>query len=236
MKFLLLIFLLSGCASNLTTDMKPSTFYKRDMLITVNGYVGEGVLVVPKAAKYDIEVTARGDLDLFVFTTCNREWTKERAWTADNDSYNPLFFWKRYLDSKRKVSFTYTPNTVEANDPCPIWLGGFEKIKGRHSWAYIDYRTEKETLPATILCNGKNDRYIGASVCQSKEGLIQAVTFEKEVVTSPDEDCPISANRGTYFEIPLKKAECVYIFRTIEKPRQDHRLTTLGYEEILIRE
>jgi hypothetical protein len=206
------------------------------MIIEVNGLVGEGVLVVPKSRKYDFEVEARGDLDLFVLTSCNRDWTKESAWNVTIEKKGFLGWGTRKIKDKRKVEFSYLPDKLEREGTCPVWLGGFEQQKGRHSWGFIDFKSESETLPATIYCNGETLHEVGVSVCQARNGLVQGIEFETEVVVAPDDSCSIGKSRGTYFEFPIRKGECTYVFRTIKKPRQDHRFTTIGYQKILIRE
>ena len=55
--------------------LESSKFYKRDMIINGN----EGIIVLPKQQAYDMKIEARGDLDLFIMTTCSREYTKEKA-------------------------------------------------------------------------------------------------------------------------------------------------------------
>lgn len=205
------------------------------MLLEVNGVSGEGVLVVPKADSYYFEVEARGDLDLFILTSCNRDWIKEKGWHV---SYKKRFLgWgKRKIEDKRKVEFFYTPDEIEKNGTCPVWLGGFEESKGRHSWGFVDFKSDTETLDAKVFCNGETLNEKGVSICQSRKGLIQGIRFETEVVVAPDPECDLGSNRGTYFEFPISRGECTYIFRTIKKPREEHRLTTIGYENILIRE
>jgi hypothetical protein len=116
-------------------------------------------------------------------------------------------------------------------------------MKGKHSFAFLDMETKDATLPATIKCNGNNYVSNGVSVCQSKEGLEQSIEFDTPVVWSPEaalrKQCRdikyeiLNGNRIIY-EIPNR--ECVYIFTEKGGDFRQHRLNTIGYEEILIRE
>lgn len=238
MKWMMLFLLLFGCESaRVDQVLDEDIVYRRDIIIAVNGRVGEGVLVLPQAPKYDFTIEARGDLDLFVLTSCNREWTKEKAWNVSEVAKIGWFGWgERKITKKRQVSFTYIPDTLEKNEACPLWLGGFDQ-NGKHSWGFVDFEGTVDTLPARVHCNGETTRDNGVSVCQSKEGLIQGVEFETEVIaTTEPPTCELDNTRGIYFEFGLARGECTYLFKTIAKPRKSFRLTTIGYQKIRIRE
>lgn len=229
----LFLITLFGCASmRPRQNLDPSFYYKKDMIVEVNGQEGEGVLVIPESEKLDFYVQARGDLDLFTLTTCHREWTKEKAWNVKRR--NQGLGWVRRMQTN-EIKFDITPNGVEKTSYCPIDLGGYEEQKGRHSWALIDIKGKDTTLPAQVTCNGEYYRSEGVSMCQSRETLIQAIKFESEVFVAPDPECDLGKNKGSYFEFPIKLGKCVYLFREAKKPHRDHRLTTYGYEKILIR-
>lgn len=201
-------------------------FYRRDMDINVNGFKGTGALVVPKAPQYAFEVSARGNLDLFTFESCHREEYKERAGN------------RGVLSDKKSVKSVYVPiNGVENTGACPVRLGGYEEKKGRHSWAIVDFEDLSTTLPALIKCNGSEWNSRGVTICQSKEGLLQQIEFPVQVVVNPDPGCeiPKPVDKKT-FRFPMRKQECVYNFMEINPPHKEHRLTTVGYESILIRE
>jgi len=51
----LLLLLLLGC-SGVSQELDPGKIYRRDIEINVNGHQGDGVLVVPRSAKYEIKI------------------------------------------------------------------------------------------------------------------------------------------------------------------------------------
>lgn len=225
---------LSSCStSHIRQQLSINTHYKRDMILSVDGHEGEGVLVVPEKDIHKFHVQARGDLDLFTLTTCHRDWTKDRAWNVKTKS--GLFGWNKKIH-ENQVKFDLKLNELEKNDFCLIELGGYEKEKGRHSWAIIDVQTEETNLPAYVFCNGSEYQSKGVTVCQSRNGLNQGIKFEVDVLTDPDKECDLPNKRGKYFEFPIPKGKCVYLFIEVNPPHREHRLVTFGYESILIRE
>jgi hypothetical protein len=220
---LALVAIALGCTS-VPQKLDPKVFYKRDMILDVDGHRGTGTLVVPRRERYRVSVEARGKLDLFTFTTCHRELVRERAWDS----------WLK--KKKAKVDYVPVPGLEDA-PACPVELGGYERIKGRHSWALLDMEDPQTTLPAVVKCNGGVYNSRGVTVCQSRAGLLQEITFPSAVRVSPDAGCelrPSKNNRVFLFDMPRRK--CVYLFRERAAGRREHRLTTLGYESILIRE
>lgn len=217
---ILLGLLVAGCT---TTVQKPNPdlFYKRDLKMKVNGVQGTGLLVVPRAEKYRVFGESSGKLDLLTLTSCHREHSSE------NEG----------LD----FEYDYKPNPgIEDSDACPIKIEGNEKKKGRHSWGFIDFEGPDAILPATVQCNGSTSKANGVSACQSRADLIQVIEFDQEVRVWPDKGCELNGKpgeqRGKRFEFKIRRGECVYAFLEAAGQGRWHRLTTLGYEAILIRE
>lgn len=226
MKFLfVMLFVLTSCSS-VSQKLDPSRFYKRDMEITINGLKAEGALVVPKAQSYKFNIKSQGRLDLFTFTTCHREQTKEKAgergWFAD----------------KKRRKFEFFPVPIEANPlACPVELGGYEQKKGRHSWGFIDFEHPDLTLTAELSCNGDKRKVKGVSVCQAKKGLIQEIVFAQPVIVAEKNVCIILKSKDDKtFRFKMPKGRCLFRFLTKTGDKKWHRLTTLGYEKILVRE
>ncbi len=224
MRFLLLLVLL-GCTPKEVADIASTdVFYRRDVRITLGDRVWTGVAVLPQQSLYRLSLEFAGNLDLFTFTDCHAQWTKEKAGTGG------------IFGPKNEVDFNYRPSFADETY-CPVELGGYEAIKGRHAWGFIDFKTSIETAPADLECNGERQSNIGVSVCQSLTGLIQRVTFLEPMEVVPPEGCglPISDDQKT-FEFPMNAGRCVYAFLEYEGNHRIHRLTTLGYDKILIRE
>lgn len=211
-----------GCS--LQQKLDPSVLYKKDMKVTVNGYQGEGVLVVPKAVNFKIGIEARGNLDLLSYSTCHREVAQEEAWEEG------------WFESKREANLEYKPSQVEAESlgQCPLQFEGYEKKKGRHSWALIHFEDPLYKLPAHVQCNGNVQNYTGISLCQSKAGLLQRVTFAEDVYAVGEDKCPAVPSKGRVFDINIGSGECVYTFQ--DEQKRSHKFTSYGYEQIPLRE
>jgi len=216
---------LSACTS-VPQQLDPKIFYKRDMVLKVNGFVGEGTLVVPKSEEYKMEVNAKGVLDMFTLESCHRETSKE-------DAGEPGLF-----GNKKKVVIDYRPVAgLEDTGSCPVFFGGYERKAGRHSWGVLDFETDKEKLPAVVRCNGSEYNSRGVTICQSKAGLLQEIIFPVAVEASSLDECKMQPSKdGQTFRYEMPRKECVFNFMEKAAPHREHRLTTFGYESILIRD
>lgn len=224
------LLVLVSCNGEKMPVASSEVFYKRDMILEVGGVKGEGALVVPLKNVIPFLVTARGDLDLFTFTTCHREETAE---DAGNVTERTGWLFKRTITKKREVKLDFRPTLIEGAGGCPVMLGGYEQSKGRHSWGFVDFETPEATLPAILNCNGLVLSVNGVSVCQARMGLIQSIKFPVSVRVSPEASCDLGKTEGDSFEFPIPKGQCVFAF--MAQDERIHRLTTLGYEQILIR-
>lgn len=217
---ILLVFNIMGCAEVRTTA-SPDVLYKREMKININGQVSRGTIVAKKSPEYKISIDATGTLDLFTYQTCNREYTQEEAGS--------------FLDGS-KVSFKYVPvSEIETTRTCPIELAGYEKKRGRHSWGLIDFESEEFQLEARVVCNGKQSYPVGVSICQAKEGLIQEIQFPGDVVTAfTDTKCTMTTKDNRTFRFEMPRGACLFLYKSKGTGKM-HKLTTFGYQEILIR-
>lgn len=214
---IMMVAVASACTS-VPQQLDPEKFYRHDLRLEVNGVRGTGVMVLPRSHRYRIHGESVGQLDLLTISSCHREFSAERQGTEFDYDYAPL------------------PG-IETGGGCPLHFGGYEQKKGRHTWGIVDFEGPDATLPATLQCNGQVVRSNGVSICQSRAGLYQTIEFPGSVDVSPDPDCPMPlGGRPGLYEFPLARGECVYAFREQAEPNRIHRLTTLGYEGILIRE
>lgn len=207
----------------------PKTIYRYDMKMTVNGAVGQGVMVVRKAAKYDIEIESKEAMDLLTIRSCHREMVLENV----NERYG-LFGQKR---KNGKVSFV--PQTSLELVDCPMELTGYSKSTGKHSFGFINYENDEDKLPATLKCDGNVYQAMGVSACSARYGLVQEIEFATKVVIYPEAKCPLSEIAeermvAKKFTFPMIKGECHYVFKE-ERGDKTHSLSTVGYEEILVR-
>lgn len=223
-----LFLLATACAPMPMATTDANTFYKRDMWLSVDGIQREGVLVGARRASHHFDIQAKGKLDLFTLESCHRDISRENA------GQSGLF------GDKREVELDYAPVAgLEDTGSCVVRLGGYEKLGGRNSWGFVDFEDPGTTLPADVKCNGEHFGSNGVTVCQSKQGLLQQIQFPGPVVVTPSTACPLPPSQdGRTFLFPIAARECVYNFLEVVKPgtpARQHRLTTLGYEAILIR-
>ena len=207
---------LTGCgAMEVKQVADPNTFYKRDMVITVNGKKSVGVSVAPRAPSYNLYVQAYGQLDLLTYTSCHR----------DQD----------FTGLSRDHTYSYVPvQGIEetATEACPLVLGGYDKPNGRHSWGQVVFE-DPAGLEATAFCNG--ERTTGrTSACQNLEGQISVLEFAKPVKAAPECDYQLKdEGGGKRWSYRMPARECVAVFCTREMKCHNHY--SIGYKQQLVR-
>lgn len=220
--------LLVACTST-PQKLETDVFYRRDLPVQVyydgaqNGVWLEGAAVLKPAKRYDFIISPKGGarMDLVTVTTCHREFSGEKL--------SPGFF------GKNQFKYQYTPVTGIEDDPqCLIRMNVLDAKSGKHAWALFDIQDTETSLPATLNCNGEVSKSQGVSICQSRKGLLQRVVFDEEVEYVPSK-CYIDAPKGRVLELKTPLGECVFAFMGKLSGRF-HRLTTVGYEGLLIRE
>jgi len=218
--------------------LDTAVFYRRDLPITVvyettvsnpeaiplgGGTTFQGNGVLNRASRYTFIVSPKGGakMDLLTITTCHREFSGEKL--------TPGFF------GKNQYKYEYIPVVgVEDVPQCLIRMNVLDAKSGKHAWALFDVQDDETTLPARVTCNGEVSRSEGVSICQSRKGLLQRLVFDEEVDFVPS-NCFIDTPKGRVLELKIPLGECVFAFRGKDSGRL-HRLTTVGYEGLLIRE
>lgn len=215
------LFLFGGCAS-VNQPLDSNTFYQRDMKIEGNGYKGDGTLVIPKSDKFKLKLEAKGALDLMTIDSCHRQMV------AENAGEHGIF------GNKKKAEFDYIPVAGIEDVDCDLLIGGYN-IKGKHSWGYISLESPKYSLPAQIKCNGNVYNSNGTTICQSRIGLIQQIIFTEEVrfVEQPKHSIKTEDNKTIEYKTPIGENVIIFMGKNSKK---FHKLVTIGYEQILIRE
>jgi hypothetical protein len=188
-----------------------------------------GVGVLPYSDSYDLLIENKGKLNFFAMTSCHREITTE--------NYDKGIFKK---DGRIKIN--YEP-TLEKGKSCPLFVAAFNR-EGKHGWGSIFFENPRFQLKAVIECNGEKTTSNGVSICQAREGLIQRITFENEVVPVKPVDgaaerkdpCPVLPTKDNkVFEFIMPSRECTYGF-VDKNTKQVHMFNTIGYEQLIIRE
>ena len=163
-KTIVLIFMIS-CVNELPKfELKE---YKKDVKIIVDKMEYNGVAVLEKKKKTDMEFEFWGDVDMMVFTNCHRSIELQNAWSK---------WW-----DKRKVKYTYALSELEEKQGCPIHIAGFDRDGKQHSFGMILLNDNPRGIIANLSCNGTTKTSFGVDSCQSRLGTIQKITFPHEV-------------------------------------------------------
>lgn len=206
------LIILNSCGGE--EKAEPTVYYKKDMHIEINGKRYVGMAVVPKKEHYTFTVYAKHNIDVLFITSCHRDIVH------------------RYIP-KKKYSFGYSPiSEIETKNMCALKIQAHERGFGKHSWGFIDFESDARTLNGIVKCNGTVLGRKGVSVCQSKSGLLQQIEFT--VPVKVDSKCNYQINdakKKVWFDI--ESGDCTYIF--MDKDFNIHRLTTYGYDRVLLR-
>lgn len=217
--------LLATCSST-PQILDPEIFYKRDIRIEVNEKEYEGVTTVPNAPDYKLKLKPRGDMDLIIIRTCAREDSAE-------EQSSGFFIFKG-----DEFEYHYIPNPgLEDVGVCPLRVDVYDSGEGKHSWALLDFEHPDYEVPFEVDCNGRRRLFSGVGVCQARNGLIQRFHFKEPIrfATPLPSGCPMPEKKSNYvYDFKIALEECLYHFDT--KGGRLGRLTTIGYEGILVRE
>jgi hypothetical protein len=188
-----------------------------DMPIKIDGmkYEADGLLVVPARAHYTFKASLFRKASIVKIRSCHREHV--------------------LINPGNDFEYVYDPDLnleMRENSYCPLEIGAFD-TSAQHSWAFIDF-VNAETLAAHIGCNGSKWDARGVSICQSRFGLVQRISFDVAVKAYAPDDCAQPHELpNNVFTIELSKAKCVYLFQ--DDKRNRHRLTTWGYDDVIMR-
>ena len=206
-----------GC-STAQQQLDPKVYYQNTLEVKVNGTKYQGWGVIPKAEGYNIKIKrSRGKkLSFFKISSCHREIS----------SFDEGSSWERAITIQ---------DGIENTGSCLWRVEAFDK-KGKHEFAVFDIHTDQEKLIGLLRCNG--EMYASTvTMCETRQGLITSIKFDRPVrmVKPKRKECELKVE-GKFQELKFKirNRECVYAF--ISDDDKLHRLTTVGYESILIGE
>jgi hypothetical protein len=194
-------------------QLSQDKIYKMDLGLEVNKIKSEGMLVVPRADKYEIKIKAPNDVDVVTFTTC----TREEILREQDDEFK----------------FVYTPNEIE-REACPLMISAYAP-KFRYAGGLFEVRNLNEAK-GTLFCNGRVEGVESVAVCQVRSGLTAVLRFEAEMdVAAPKAGCAalVSDNKKE-FRVTIGKDLCSYRLREAGESKKWFRLVTYGYEEFNI--
>jgi len=218
MKILLLILcqLVILSCNETQQNLKDDLYYDRD--ISVNEYKVPGVAILPRADKYTIKLKSFPKINFGTLTTCHRE----------------VNFW----NDKNEIVLEYTPIKGIEDSNCDVSIMVAQKGDNQNlfAWGHISFEDPQYKLKAQLSCNGIQEERIGQTICKFKKGLIQQIKFGLPVEINPLAKCPLPTSKDQmtwqFSELPV--GLCNYLFKD-KILGQIHKLTTISWENILIR-
>lgn len=213
---------LSACSMpSIKQPVDVNTFYKRDMMLLVNGVSGQGVVMVPKADTYQISGRSAGNIDLLSMRTNHREIIQEAVGrTTFAQTYIPVIG----IEDK-----------TEDSSPSVMEVAAFDKGAGQNAWGLIDFE-DPDGVVATVKCNGSTSMG-NSTICQAPAGLIQEIDFSEDMRNAADAgSCNYGGipKIGRKFQYVMPPRKCELIFTTMDGSRT-HRHVSIGYEQVLLR-
>lgn len=216
-------------APPLPPQTSDGAIYRHDLTLEINGQKCVGTCVVPMADRYKVVIYPHGKIDRIMWQTCHQE--------SVVDSPKSGWFDKKYGFEFRQAA------GIEDSKACALEVGVFEERKKRNGWAVVDFQDARPetSLPASLKCNGSVFSTTGVSICQSASGLIQEIAFGTPVIVRPSPECAVLTTKDEKtYTFPLAKGKCTYYFvsnlKTDKGVRRMHRLNTIGYSEVPVKE
>lgn len=210
MKHLALLLLLTGC-STVTQIPDSSHVYRRELSVTVNGVTCIGACVAKQSQSYKLHVEA-DRIDYLSFESCHRKLSLE--------------------DLGDKWDYTYVPQALEKE--CPIEIVVLDKKNAKNGFALIVFESPTYVKQAQLMCNGVVYTAHGVSICQSKVGLLQTISFDEDMIAHPDDGCPLSETKDKKsYTFKLVHGFCGYVFGS---KNGFHQMVTIGTEDKVLQE
>lgn len=222
---------LVACSTTQYQKLEKDTFYRRDLSITVNKKSFVGVVVIPKAESYAIDIKAVSDIDMALWRSCARE-----------DSGNPEKPGWFIFKGSKDFNYQYTPNPgLEDTGTCPLRIDTFEKKNNQHAWAFLEFEHPDYVVSFEADCNGRRQTFNGVGACQHKAGLITRIHSDVELMFAPADpkSCPevrrdATVKSGKYvYRWEMGVGECLYHFKDVRNRRGKH--IGIGYQGVLVR-
>lgn len=227
MRALLVLFIFASGCSTVAQSLSPSTVYKRDISIGVNGVTGVGAVIVPKSASYKIELKlAKGNFDFTIFDTCAK-------------------FYSLPEDQGSDLETVFVPRVgVEDHGSCPIRIHSFDKDHSRDAFGFIAFKSPEFNLPATLECNDQPRVTDTVTYCENKDGdsdpKIVKLSFSEPVYWASSKKMPgcvlpEPVDGKTFIFSTGPQGDCEFLFEAKSDPLKKHLLYTHWFREILPR-
>ncbi len=210
----------------------PLYVYRADLLITVDGVLfdGVGVTSLGDRSTIDIDVSSQVQLDRVEVETDGRQDVCQVGKVCDENKFNIDKSW--WGNPGNHMVYHYTPSVVESDKKAPSSI--YFRVYSKHdlaAWGFLAIR-RGEDLPARFICNGDGINFKGHSVCQTKSGKIQRITFSTPVEEhEADPSCHMVVVDSQTFEMRPDVDLCAADFFA---NGHWHKMDLIGYAEVLV--
>ena len=216
--FLVGLFLV-GCASTPgQQSTKPYYSYRAEMILTIGGRSFEGLVPVKVNGPIDIQIYSPITLNRVEISTCSRH---EVIRNTANGWFDKV---------KNTMTYRYNPTPIELSGHCPLLFQAFNDHVQK-AWGLVTARSD-QNLPAKMECNGGVMSFAGISVCQTKSGLVERLTFAKPVEFEASPSCAIQTTDKMTFDV--RSTQVGFCKATFTDGTDFHDLVLLGYDEATV--
>lgn len=193
---------------------------RADLQITLDGKQFDGMAETKLSGPVEVKLVSNVPMDRLQITSCSRQDVFENVDAG----------W--FGGSGKTFTYTYAPSAIELKGVCPLYIEIYSKAD-LTAWGFVAFKTD-EKLPAKVACNGIDWSFSGMSICQTKAGLEQAMSFSKPVDFEAEETCTMvqDPKDKSKFTMRPQKGFCR---ATFTDGVDWHRLIMLGYDQVLVR-
>jgi len=213
MRLIVLASMLSACATSMTPEPSQVMAMRATIPFSMGGQdCPTGACVFPRLSTYNLSANTPQKTRHVLLQSCHRLEVHPGS-ALFTTRYNPAFW-------------------LENMGSCVLFLAAIRE-DGAKRLAIADFQGN-ETAPATLNCNGAKTRTGGASLCQSRVGLTQAVWFDQPAEAYSSEWCakPSTDGAGSRWEYRISEALCVSLFKLKDGTR--HRHTSWGFSDVAV--
>lgn len=209
----------------------PLYTYRADLLITVDGKTFDGVGVTLAQDETYLQISSLINLDRVEIETCSRQDVCQNGKNCASSFYSVETGW--FGSPGKRMIYHYVPNAIEKQGKCPIYVKVFDK-QALAAWGFVAFRNGvEENLSAHFACNGIGWTFAGHSMCQTKAGLIQEISFEQDIDDfDVDESCNVTKVDNRNFRLRPDRGLCTGMFHSKGKY---HALELIAYKTVLVR-
>ncbi len=191
--------------------------YRAELVLTVDGVVFDGMAVTRSLPHTTIHIQSKFPLDRIQVTSCGRQ-------DVIRDFRNDWF------SKTQAYDYEYQPNQMELSGKCALYIEAFSK-SALASWGFVAFRTD-ENLPGAMDCNGEHMPKAGWSICQTKAGLDQSISFKTDIKKYRAEPgCGAKQVDARHFTLRPALGWCA---ATFYDGKDFHVVTLLGYKRVLV--